>query len=182
MRCPCPRATTTAAVALVTALALAGQAGCGYHILTPHDRSVRTVYVPLARSNSFRRDLNFMLNERLIKEIERRTPYKVVGSPEGADSTLEITITFADKGILVESPENLPRHLTATLSATVNWVDNRPGVSKERADQPPAAVYESVYFYPELGETAQLGYQKAIDRMSAQIVDMMESNWVGGQD
>ena len=42
------------------------------------------------------------------KEIKHRTPYKVVGSPEKADTVLEGTINYGDKNIVVESPFNLP--------------------------------------------------------------------------
>ena len=38
-----------------------------------------------------------------------RTPYKVVGTPDGADTVLEGTINFANKNIVVENPWNLPR-------------------------------------------------------------------------
>ena len=55
--------------------------GCtytGYSIRAPYDTRVKTVYVPVFKSVTFRRDINLMLTEMVIKEIERRTPYKVV--------------------------------------------------------------------------------------------------------
>ena len=61
-----------------------GRAGCtGYSIRAPYDTRIKTVYVPVFKSITFRRDVNLMLTELVIKEIERRTPYKVVGSPRG---------------------------------------------------------------------------------------------------
>ena len=86
------------------ALSLAGQAGCGYSLRAPYDTNVKTVYVPLFRSVSFRRDVQFQLTELVQKEIEKRTPYKVVGRLEDADTILEGTINFADKNIIVENP------------------------------------------------------------------------------
>src|SRR5262245_1580962 len=88
-------------------------AGCGYSIHPPYQMDIKTVYVPVFRSVTFRKDLNLMLTEAIQKEIERRTPYKVVGSPEGADTTLEGTVNYVDKNIVVENPQNLPRQLTA---------------------------------------------------------------------
>ena len=99
--------------------------GCGYSVRPPFDPGIRTVYVPTFTAITFRRDLNFQLTELVIKEIEKRTPYKVVGSPEGADSTLEGTITFADKNLMVENTNNLPRHVLVMLLVTVKWTDNR---------------------------------------------------------
>jgi Lipopolysaccharide-assembly len=165
----------TAAVVASALVALA-PAGCGYSIRPPYDPSIRTVYVPVFRSYTFREDANLKLTECVIKEIERRTPYKVVGSPEGADTTLSGIIQYVEKNILVENPNNLPRHLTATVNATVTWEDNRPA-RDEKKKPPSVVVIENVSFYPELGETASLGYQKAFERMAQQIVGMMEQPW-----
>ncbi len=151
--------------------------GCGYSIRPPYDPGVHTVYVPIFKGVSFRRDLNLQLTEMLIKEIEKRTPFKVVGSPEGADSTLSGTITMADKNMLVENPNNLPRQIQATLFTTVQWTDNRTGVTTSK-DLPPVAVVDNVAFFPELGETTQLGYYKAMNMMVEQIVSMMEQPWL----
>src|SRR4051794_41522827 len=91
-----------------------GLSGClGYQIRPPSYPDIRTVYVPVFRSLSFRRDVNFMLTELVQKEIEKRTKYKVVGTPEEADTILEGTINFSEKNLIVENPFNLPRQLTA---------------------------------------------------------------------
>src|SRR3954468_21786320 len=97
--------------ALVMAVVLAIPAGCGYSIRAPFDPNIKTVYVPIFRSITFRRDVNFQLTQLVQKEIEKRTPFKVVGTPEGADMILEGEISFADKNIIVENPFNLPRQL-----------------------------------------------------------------------
>ena len=44
---------------------------------------IQTVYVPVFESNSFRRNLSELLTEAVCKEIELKTPYKVVGTPAG---------------------------------------------------------------------------------------------------
>ena len=175
MRSLRPRVATTAIITL-TLVALA-PAGCGYSIRPPYDTTIRTVYVPIFRSYSFREDVNLKLTESVIKEIEKRTPYKVVGSPEGADTTLSGIINFVDKATLVENPNNLPRHLFAIVNAVVTWEDNRPSREKDKKTAPSVTVYENVSFYPELGETASLGYQKAFDRIAQQVVGMMEQPW-----
>ena len=102
-------------LASIGGLALAGIAGCGYSVRPPYNNEIRTVYVPIFRSLTFRRDLNLMLTEAVAKEIEKRTPYKVVGTPDGADSSLTGEVTYADKNLVVENPQNLPRQLSADL-------------------------------------------------------------------
>src|SRR6516225_10107581 len=99
------------------ALAAGGLAlsGCGYSLRPPGYPDVHTVYVPVFRAISFRRDIQIMLTEAVIKEIEERTRYKVVGTPEEADTILEGTISFAEKDLIGESPSNFPRGLAARV-------------------------------------------------------------------
>ena len=66
---------------LVVALLSPGCLVTGYSIRPPYNTQIKTVYVPVFKSITFRRDVNLMLTELVIKEIERKTPYKVVGSP-----------------------------------------------------------------------------------------------------
>ncbi len=149
--------------------------GCGYTVRAPFDKSVKTVFVPIFRTQSYRRDLNTNLCEMIQKEIMQRSPYKVVGTPEGADTILEGTINFADKNIVVENPFNLPRELNATISVAVKWTHNPPR-DDEKA-KPPTIVSETVNFVPEVGETALTGFYRVNQRLAAQIVDMMEQPW-----
>ena len=55
--------------------------GCvGYQVGTGslYAPDVATVYVPMIESDSYRRDLGERLTEAVVKEIELKTPYKVV--------------------------------------------------------------------------------------------------------
>lgn len=150
--------------------------GCAYTLRAPFRSDIKTVYVPVFQSQSFRRDLNFQLTRLIQDEIRRRTPFRVVGSPEEADSTLSGTITFVDKNAMVESPNNLPRQIQGTILATVKWTDNRDSFEKKR-DLQPVTVSENAPFYPEIGETTQLGYLKGLEKLARQVVDMMEEPW-----
>ena len=132
--------------------------------------------MPVLKSVAFRRDLNLQMTELLQKEIERRTPFKVVGSPEGADTVLEGTVLYADKNAQVENPNNLPRQLVGMLTVEVRWTDNATGETKIKRT-PPARVAEFVTFFPELGETTNLAYQKLMAKLVQDIVSMMEEPW-----
>lgn len=165
-------------VGLVLGLALAALApGCkvtGYSIRPPYDTHIKTVYVPVFKSITFRRDVNLMLTELVIKEIERRTPYKVVGTPEDADSTLDGTINFSDKNVVVESPFNLPRQLTSTLVVIATWTDNK---AEKKENPNPAVIAETFNFYPEIGETSQAAFYRTCEKLATQLVNMMEEPW-----
>jgi len=154
--------------------------GCGYTIRAPFDKSVKTVFVPVFRTQSYRRDLNLNLCEMVQKEIMQRSPYKVVGRPEGADTILEGTINFADKNTVVENPFNLPRELNATISVVVKWTHNPP--TEAEKSKPPTTVAETVNFVPEVGETALTAFYRVNQRLAAQIVDMMEQPWYTDAD
>ena len=149
--------------------------GCGYSIRPPFQVDVQTVYVPIFKSSTFRRDLNMMLTEAVQNEIRRRTPFQVVGNPEGADTLLEGEIIYNDKSAFVQSPNNLPRQLMASITARVAWIDLRQGGIPRDRDR--VTVTEEMFFYPELGETTTAAYTKVIEKLARQIVSMMEESW-----
>ena len=62
----------------------------------------------------------------MIKEINLRTPYRVVATHEQADSLLTAVITSDNKNLVVEAPTNLPRELNATITVQANWTHNPP--------------------------------------------------------
>ena len=161
-------------VGLVMLLVISGCKVTGYSIRAPYDTNIKTVYVPTFQSITFRRDLNLQLTELVIKEIERRTPYKVVGKPEDADTTLSGTINYAEKNVVVENPNNLPRQLTSTIIIAVTWTDNK---AEEKKAANPAVVADTFNFYPEIGETAEAAFYRTCEKMATQVVNMMEETW-----
>ena len=172
------RPVRTKPILMILGLALATLSpGCkvtGYSIRAPYDTKIKTVYVPVFKSVTFRRDVNIMLTELVQKEIERRTPYKVVGVPEGADTTLEGTINFSDKNVILENPFNLPRQLTTTMIVMATWTDNN---AEEKKAPNPAIIAETFNFYPEIGESAQAAFYRTCEKLAVQIVNMMEEPW-----
>ncbi len=167
---------TRLSLSLLALLVAIAPLGCGYTIRPPFDRRIKTVYVPMFKSTRFRRDLNIQFTQMLQDEIRLRTPYSVVGDPDAADARLDGIIQYDDKNLMVESPNNLPRQESASLMCTVTFLDNKTGASTTKTT-PPALVAEVAQFFPEIGETTQLGYQKAMQKMAKDIVSMMESAW-----
>jgi hypothetical protein len=152
----------------------------GWHFHAPFDTSeVKTVAV-FFRSQSFRRDIEKQLTEAVEKEITLRTPFKVVGNSEKADSLLSGVITYADKNLVVESPTNLPRGLNATITISTNWTHNPP--TEIEAKRIPTVVAETINFFPEAGETSVSAFNHVIQSLAKQIVDMMEQPWFRDED
>jgi Lipopolysaccharide-assembly len=187
----------SSAARLGLAVVLAGSSGCsglvrnpavnrekdgffGWHFHAPFDTSeVKTVAV-FFKSNVFRRDLQLMLTEAVIKEINLRTPYRVVANPENADSLLTATITSDNKNLVVEAPTNFARELNGTIVVQANWTHNPP--TDIEAKRIPTMISETINFVPEVGQTTLTAYNQVIQSIAKQLVDMMEERWYTDED
>ncbi len=171
---------TAAAMVL---LAVAG--GCASYQIgnqSLYPSHIRTVHVPVFDSLSFRRNLGEQLSEAVIKEIETKTPYKVVGSPTQADSVLTCRIINDSRNMILLDWFNDPRQMQVVLRVQVNWVDRQGDVLRE--SQPivisPATstpVTATSILTPEVGQSGATAQQLAIQRAAEQIVGMMEMPW-----
>jgi hypothetical protein len=135
------------------------------------------VYVPIFESDSFRRYLGEKLTEAVMKEIELKTPYKVVGTPQ-ADSILTGRIVNDTKKVIVEDTNDQPRETELNLVVQVSWVDRKGDLVRQPGDCPvPPAVAELVQhgkLIPEYGQSVTTAQQQAIQKLAEQIVSMME--------
>lgn len=142
---------------------------------------IQTVYVPIFQSDSLRPGLGERLTEAVVKEIELRTPYKVVGSLERADSILQGRIVAETKRTVVEDPYDDPREVATRMQVEVQWVDYRgQALTPTEAIPLPQAlstVVAETTFVPEVGQSLATSQQETIQRLASQIVGMMEIPW-----
>ena len=158
---------------------LAGCAGYQLGTATLYAPHLRTVYVPMFESDIFRRNLGERLTEAVMKEIEAKTPYKVVGTPD-ADSVLTGRIVAETKRAVVEDFYDHPRQLEANVQVRVRWADRYGNQIRQCEPVPlPEALQVSgtAPFFPEVGQSMATAHQRAIQRVAEQIVAMMESPW-----
>lgn len=141
---------------------------------------VATVYVPMIESDSFRRDLGERLTEAVIKEIELKTPYKVVGTPD-ADSILSARLMGERKLLEFENQNDDPRALEYNLTAQVTWLNRRRQPLAPVNAIPLAADFitmtQTGTMLPEPGQSDASAQQQAIQRLAEQIVATMEEPW-----
>ncbi len=165
---------------LIASVLLAGCAGYQVGTSTLYAPHVRTVYVPMFQSDSYRRNLGERLTEAVMKEIEAKTTYKVVDTPN-ADSTLRGRITNDTKRVVVENWYDDPRELDIDLQVQVRWTDRHDNLIRQPAAIPLApelmGVAGSAPLFPELGQSVATSQQQAIQRVAEQIVGMMETPW-----
>jgi hypothetical protein len=142
---------------------------------------IQTVYVPIFESSSFRRGLGEWLTEAVQKQIELKTPYKVVGSLDGADSVLSGRITGEGKTMQVPAPTGDTRLGQYRMQVQVRWVDRRGNVLRDEIPVPLdpalASVGATANFVPEMGQSIATAQQEAIDKLAQQIVCLMETPW-----
>lgn len=141
---------------------------------------VHTVYVPMIESQSFRRDLGERLTEAIAKEIELKTPFKVVGDPS-ADSVLTVRLHNDVRRVVAEDGLDQARLMDNLLYADVSWINRRrlPIVPAQSMPLPGGLidVQQSTPLMPAAGQTVASQQQLAIQRLAEQIVGLMEERW-----
>jgi hypothetical protein len=162
---------------------LAAIAGCAPYQVgnqTLYPSYIQTVYVPMFQSTSFRRNLGEWLTEAVIKEIELKTPYKVVSTPD-ADSTLSGRITIEGKNLLIPDPSDETRYGQMRFQVQVRWVDRRGNVLRDGVpiplDPALATIGATSDFVFETGQSIATAQQQSMQRLARQIVGLMEAPW-----
>jgi hypothetical protein len=170
---------------------------CGYTTRPMYDLSIRTVRVPIFKNLTYSKGLEFQLTQAVIREIESKTPYKVVQCAEAADTELIGTIVTRTKAVTNVNQLGENRSAETTLSVEVVWRDLRSGMAGGILSQPlpgrpgdplpppplvgapsPPVLIQSVAdFIPELGGSTATAQQRNVDKIAIQLVSMMEKPW-----
>ena len=163
----------------------------GYSTAPNYDQSIRTVYVPIFENTTLRRGLEFQVTRAVIREIEAKTPYKVVDCLEKADTELIGKIVGRRKSLINANQVNEIREAEVMVNVEVTWRDLRPGHMGEvlsggfRPDSrlapndprnipPPVLITPLATFIPELGGSLASAEAKLADHLGIQVVSMME--------
>jgi hypothetical protein len=170
----------------------------GYTTQPLYNREIHTVRVPIAKNNTYLKGLEYQLTEAVIREIELKTPYKIVTAGCPADTELTCKIVTFNKNVVNNNQLNGVREAETTLGVEVVWRDLRPGhggeflsvqpkrpPSTEAVNPPPplpptppvVLVQSLATFQPELGTSLATARQVNVDRLAVQIVSMMEKPW-----
>jgi hypothetical protein len=166
-------------VTLVLGIACSGCAGYRVGMGSLYPADIQTVYVPMFESDSFRRGLGERLTEAVIKQIEERTPYQVVSSPQ-ADSILTGRIVNDTKRVIIEDRYDQPRDVQSNFVIHVTWVDRKGDLVPPEALQMPTQMVElaqGVDQISEFGQSTATTQQEVIERLARQIVGLMENPW-----
>jgi hypothetical protein len=162
----------------------------GYTTRPNYDTGIHTVRVTIFKNDTFWRGLEFDLGQSLVREIESKTPYKVVGLGCTADTELSGRIISFQKILLNINQLNEVREGQTILRAEVTWTDLRTGeaLSAPKPKElppgvppppkpPPQIVMSTGDYIPEVGQSIATAQQQNVNRLAAQIVRMMEKPW-----
>lgn len=157
-----------------------GLVGCAHYQVgadSLYAPDVHTVYVPMIESDSFRRDLGERLTEAVVKEIELKTPYKVVSSAT-ADSVLNVRLFGDTRRVIGEDPFDAPRVLENLMTAEVSFTNRRraPLLTPDSLTAT-TPIRQTSVLIPAAGQTVATAQQQALQRLAEQIVSVMEESW-----
>lgn len=115
----------------------------GYTTKPQYPTHIHSVYVPIFKNLTLWRGLEFDLTRAVIREIEAKTPYKVVSNPDCADTELKGTIISLNKNVINRNQLNEIREAETTLAVEITWKDLHTGEILSRP-RPPGAVNPSI--------------------------------------
>jgi hypothetical protein len=165
---------------LLLATLLLPSVGCTRYRLgncTLYRGDIRTVYVPVARSESFRRHLGERLTEAVVREIESNSSMKVVHTSD-ADSVLDLHLVSDKKYLLAEDRFDVPRSLDYELIVVSKWSDRTGNPLTDSAYIPvDLTLTTSSSLVPEGGQSLAVSQVKSIQGLARQIVNQMEAGW-----
>lgn len=150
-------------------------AGCGYSTRGLYPSDIHTVHVPIFQSTGLRRDYEFQLTEKVIKEIEKQTPFKVVREGD-ADTTLKGTIVNLYKSPFGEDGYDNPRGGAMVLAVDVSWVDNRSGQVLNASNRSFTMQIVEPYTI-DLAESQATAMDAALGQMADHIVTLLQAPW-----
>ena len=168
------------ALSSIVCAALFCVSGCGYTIGNAFQGNVRSVYVPIATSDDFRRGYEFQLTESVLTQIKERTPFRIA-KDDAADTKLTMKIKSIRKTVMGTTADNDPRELQVQFAVDVVWEDLRTGrilAQRQVSLEPEVShLFSTAEMAPEVGQSLTTATQTAMNGMARQIVDLMEAPW-----
>jgi len=149
--------------------------GCGgYSNSWPYREDVKTVYVEMFDTTSFRRGHEFVFTDALCKRIEAQTPYKIVTDRNTADTILSGSLGTIKKGILtMERESGKPLENEAIVSITVNWKDLSTGdiiINNE-------VIYASTSYSTFLNQDYDYAADVSANKAAQRVVELMQNEF-----
>lgn len=150
-----------------------GQIG-GYSNQSLFPDNISSVYVEMFDNASFQRGVEYELSNALAKRIEVETPYKVISSPERADTIISGKIVQISESILT-TERQIGRALEKEvhLRAIVTWKNLKTG-QLLIDDQ---SVSASATYSQWQNQPFRYASALAANNLAEKIVELMQKQW-----
>jgi lipopolysaccharide assembly LptE-like protein len=146
----------------------------GYTNRNLYRTDVKTVFVEMFESESFRRGVEYELTHALVGQLELHTPYKVVSDRRKADTILYGSINRITERRLARQRElDRPIANEVVLVATFSWKDLR-SADMLIEDKKVRVSGDYIAF---LGSGSDSAAREAANDMAVRIVEAMEEKW-----
>ena len=146
----------------------------GYTSRSLYRTDVKTVFVEMFESQSFRREIEFELTRAVCEQLELHSPYKVVSDRSRADTVLYGSIERVAQHALAQQRElDRPVAGEVTLVVVLNWKDLRTGQMLIDAQE----LRFSGNYAPFLGTGPAAAAREAAHELGIRIAEALEAPW-----
>ena len=158
--------------------------GGTYHIGPEglYSKGIRTVFVPIVEADTYRAGFAERLTEAICKKFTEQTPYQLA-SAGSADSILSVKLVAENQTVTAYNRYDDTRQKNVSLVAVAVWRELNPNLTANEVDATAIGVGEGVvidaqsYLVPEMGQSTAVAQQEAIEKLAAEIVNLMETAW-----
>ena len=145
--------------------------GCGYTTGSLHDTQYQTIAVPIFKNQTFYRGFEHRLTEAVKKEIETKTPYKIVNREE-ADTLLTGEIVGVQQPVLTDTALATVAEFQLVITVQIRWKDMKTG--KILKDLP---VTNRTNVDTRRGQTIETAQEDMFTHLAELIVEELEKEW-----
>ena len=170
-------ATIRALGVVCTLIALLGLSGCpslDYSNESLFPKDVGTICLKMFDNRTFWRNIEYVLTDALAKQIEAKTPYKIISDQDLSDTTMTGQITKVSQNMLMtdrDTGDDLEMELI--VHALVTWKNLKTG---DLLCDNLEVVASGTYSTP-LGQNQGYASTLAANKLAAKIVELMENKW-----
>jgi hypothetical protein len=147
----------------------------GYSSTSLYPKVFRSVAVPVFQNNTMTRNIEFMLTDAVIKEIQSRTQYRILGE-QYADTLLTGTIKSVDLQMISQSrATGLDNEMLVKVVLDFEWLNLQRGGRIAGRDN----FVSSALFIPSRpsSEPFEVGEFAVVQQLASDIVDQMQASW-----
>jgi len=147
----------------------------GYSSSSLYPKQYQSIAIPIFQNSTMTRDVEFMLTDAIIKEIQVRSPYRVVDK-HVAETLLTGTITSMNLRTLSRSQTTgLDNEVLFKVVIDFEWYDQVNGnriVGRKN-------FASSAVFIPSRpsSEPLEIGQFAVVQQLASDIVDQMQASW-----